>query len=133
MKTSLAATTFFHVVLSFRFVLFLNTMLTMKPLNAFFIYFHHCHKNIHRIPARSGVGKTHTHTQARCVNTLVQGDNDLNVPFPKLTLPHRREFSDTVCLVSPGILEEAERFPLKLPMTRKGNVGNTTGCGSVLL
>ena len=65
-----------------------------------------------------GLGR-HTHRQAR-----VQGDNDLNVPFPKLTLPHRREFSDTVCLVSPGILEEAERFPLKLPMTRKGNVGN---------
>ena len=57
----------------------------------------------------------HTHRQAR-----VQGDNDLNVPFPKLTLPHRREFSDTVCLVSPGILEEAERFPLKLPMWWEG-------------
>ncbi|KAI4583179.1 hypothetical protein MJG53_008392 [Ovis ammon polii x Ovis aries] len=85
-----------------------------------------------RLPARLGVGKTHTHTHTHR-QARVQGDSDLNVPFPELTLPHRREFSNTVCLVSPGILEEAERFPLKLPMTRKGNVGNTIRCGLVLL
>ena len=90
-------------------------MLTMKPLNAYFIYFYHCHRNIHKIPARLGVGKTHTHTHTQR-QARVQGDNDLNVPFPKLTLPRHREFSDTVCLVSPGILEETERFPLKVPM-----------------
>lgn len=46
-----------------------------------------------------------------------------------------REVSNAVCLVSLGVLTEAERFPLSANSTvnLKVNVGNAVRCGSVLL
>lgn len=71
----------------------------------FFIYFYHCHWNICREPARAGVGEDTQKGKPEA------GTYYLNVPFPRLTLPHFIEFRHAVCLASVGSLTKTERLP----------------------